>query len=263
MAEALRNGERIAVPAFNGHYTRRPQARMRHQPFPLAVADKFAQTNILIDRDFHPRLTDYGLVAIITDPNIVDPVSTVSPSDDTFRYMAPELLNPAGFGLEDSISTKKSDIYAFGIVTYQVRKPCFISDIVIEGNAQITTGQQPFPEVKDGMVIYNVIAGERPDLPLDPNEWVSGNVWDLISRCWSSSLNSRPDAKSVTNTLITAADAVEVRRGTRPERWEVDLDEFLRLSETWDQGNDRERAQRFADRLNEVRRPEILRYQVP
>jgi len=90
----------------------------------LAIADDSAQTNILIDRDFHPRLTDYGLVAIISDPNIVDPVSTASPLVGTVRYMAPELLNPPGFGLKDSISTKKSDIYAFGMVTYQVRKPC-------------------------------------------------------------------------------------------------------------------------------------------
>jgi len=34
--------------------------------------------------------------------------------------MAPELLNPSGFGLKNSNPTKKSDIYAFGVVTYQV-----------------------------------------------------------------------------------------------------------------------------------------------
>ena len=36
------------------------------------------------------------------------------------RYMAPELINPAGFGLDRNNPTKKSDIYAFGVVTYQV-----------------------------------------------------------------------------------------------------------------------------------------------
>ena len=88
--------------------------------FPLAVADDYTQTNILIDRDFRPRLTDYGLIAIISDPNTVDPGSTTSPSVGTVRYMAPELLNPSGFGLKNSNPTKKSDIYAFGVVTYQV-----------------------------------------------------------------------------------------------------------------------------------------------
>lgn len=216
------------------------------------MTDDSAQKNILIDHDFHPRLTDYGLVSIISDPNIADPVSTASPSAGTARYMAPELLNPPGFGLEDSISTKKSDIYAFGMVAYRVRKPHFISDVVIEGSMQITAGQQPFPMIKDSMVICKVVDGERPGRPLGPNEWVSDSVWDLISGCWSSLLDSRPDSKFATDTLTTAAYAVEVRRGTQPEPWEADLSDFLRASETWDRGNDREKAQEFADRLNKV-----------
>ena len=84
------------------------------------LADTFAQANILIDGYFRPRLTDYGLVDIISDPDTVDPGSTTSPSVGTVRYMAPELLNPAGFGLVSSKVTKKSDIYAFGVVTCQV-----------------------------------------------------------------------------------------------------------------------------------------------
>lgn len=54
-----------------------------------------------------------------------------TPSAGTVRYMAPELLNPSGFGLEESISTKKSDIYAFGMVTYQANNTCLISGVVI------------------------------------------------------------------------------------------------------------------------------------
>lgn len=44
--------------------------------------------------------------------------------------------------------------------------------------------------------------------------------------------------------------------------WEVDLTDFLRASETWDQKNDRKKAQEFADKLNEVRQFERFRYQV-
>ena len=126
--------------------------------------------------------------------------------------MAPELLNPTGFGLKDSAPTKKCDIYAFGMVMYQVRRPCSTPHIVTNGSMQITTGRLPFPGVRDGMVIYNVAAGERPVRPLDPNEWISDAVWDLISRCWSSSLISRPDVKLTKDTLTNAADIVDVRR---------------------------------------------------
>ena len=37
--------------------------------------------------------------------------------------MAPELLNPRGFGLEDGNPIEKSDVYAFGMVMYQVSDP--------------------------------------------------------------------------------------------------------------------------------------------
>ena len=36
------------------------------------------------------------------------------------QYMAPEMLYPAGFGQHSNSPTKKGDVYAFGVVTYQV-----------------------------------------------------------------------------------------------------------------------------------------------
>ena len=76
----------------------------------------------------------------------------------------------------------------------------------------MTTGKQPFPRAKDGIIIYNVVTGERPARPSEPNEWVSDNVWNFISRCWSPSWDGRPDVDFAMNTLNGAADAVEVRR---------------------------------------------------
>jgi len=89
-------------------------------PFLPVTADDHTQTNILIDRDFHPRLTDYRLATIISNPSTVDPGSMSDSAGNTPRYMAPELLDPSGFGLKNSNPSKKSDIYAFGVVTYQV-----------------------------------------------------------------------------------------------------------------------------------------------
>ena len=92
----------------------------------MAPADDYTQTNIVIDSNSHARLTDYGLFAIVSDLITVDPGSTASPSVGTVRYMAPELLNPSGFNLKDSNPTMKSDIYALGVVTYQVSIACYI-----------------------------------------------------------------------------------------------------------------------------------------
>ena len=126
--------------------------------------------------------------------------------------MAPELLNPSGFGLKNSNPTKRSDIYAFGVVTYQVGNSCFITGTVTKNGIQSITGQQPFPGAKDGVIIYNVVTGERPGRPAGPNEWLSDDVWNLISRCWSPSRDGRPDVNFAMNALNDAADAVEVRR---------------------------------------------------
>jgi serine/threonine protein kinase len=181
-----------------------------HQPFPLAAAYDSTQTNILIDRDFHPRLTDYGLVTTILDPDTVY-------SNVVFPYaiqcVAPELLNPPGFGLKDSTPTKKSDVYGFGMVMYQVSNTYFISGTANKCSIQVITEQKPFSGTRAGAIICKIVTGERPGRPPGPNEWLSDNVWDFISRCWSPSLDGRPNVKFVMNALNDAADAVDIRHG--------------------------------------------------
>ena len=88
----------------------------------------------------------------------------------------------------------------------------FIPGIMTQDTIQAITGQQPFPGAKDGVIIYNVVTGERPARPPGPNEWLSDDVWNFISRCWSPSLDGRPDVNFAMNALNDAADAVEVRR---------------------------------------------------
>lgn len=49
--------------------------------------------------------------------------------------MAPELLSPSGFGAVNSNPTKKSDIYAFGVVMHQVGTTCYTPDVAINRSA--------------------------------------------------------------------------------------------------------------------------------
>ena len=72
--------------------------------------------------DDPPRacLADFGFMTMILDPK--QPWSCSTQLDDsTTRFMAPELSAPGKFGLAGSVPTQKSDIYAFGLVIYQVR----------------------------------------------------------------------------------------------------------------------------------------------
>ena len=197
------------------------------------------QTNIVIDANFHARLTDYGLTAIVSDPNTVEPGSTTSPSVGTVRYMSPELLNPGGFEMSDSNPTKESDIYAFGVVTYQVSVTYRISVPEIKYGMQVITREQPFSGAKDGAIIYGVVTGERPKRPSGPNKWLTDDVWNFISRCWSASWDGRPSVDFAVNSLNDAADAVEATRrrtyvaNDQAKRTANNVPGMLRVCKSW------------------------------
>lgn len=63
-------------------------------------------------------------MTMILDPD--HPVScSVRLEGGTTTFMAPELLMPSKFDANDSLPTTEADIYAFGIVIFQVRVQCF------------------------------------------------------------------------------------------------------------------------------------------
>lgn len=49
-------------------------------------------------------------------------ISCSAQSDGVATFMAPELLVPSKFGVKDSVPTKEADIYAFGLVIFQVNE---------------------------------------------------------------------------------------------------------------------------------------------
>ena len=65
-------------------------------------------------------------------------------------YMAPELLNPEKYGEKNSRPTKPADIYAFGMVIYEV-----------------LTGFDPFYDQDLGVIqlVCRVLDGLRPTKP--------------------------------------------------------------------------------------------------
>ena len=65
--------------------------------------------NILLDDDFHPLITDFGLSKIFDFNNS----SNQSKPVGTIAYMAPELLEGKRYG-------RKADVYSFGILMYEV-----------------------------------------------------------------------------------------------------------------------------------------------
>ena len=113
---------------------------------------------------------------------------------------------------------------------------------------QVLTGKQPsFGD--EGKIIGDI--AQPTHLP-DPNEGVSGDVWDLISKCWSASLDGRPDPGTIINALDDAGDTAELmRRGLE----EADLICFLngcKNGPNSDQDVKKAKAQWFVDVLDSV-----------
>jgi len=111
-------------------------------------ADPTGQANILIDKNNRACLADFGLSTVAyvvphvsndtNDIPLSTEVSRISMDSKmslmpyvhggTERWMSPELLEPELFGVAGDRPTKKSDIYALGMVVYEVC--CF--SIVVE-----------------------------------------------------------------------------------------------------------------------------------
>jgi len=90
--------------------------------------------------------------------------------------MAPELINPRGFGLENSRPTKRSDCYALGMVIYET-----------------ISGHFPFHRDGDYTVVMRVLAGEHPPRGVGFTE----NLWKMLELCWTPQPKNRPSIEGV------------------------------------------------------------------
>ena len=72
----------------------------------------FAQTNILVDARGRAHVAGLGMAFLSAMPGV--------DIDRFFRGAAPELTDPQRFGLTGGGATKASDMYAFGVLAWEV-----------------------------------------------------------------------------------------------------------------------------------------------
>lgn len=68
-------------------------------------------SNILIDRDKHPRLTDFGIAKFLTEENRTDETRAMG----TVHYMSPEQASIAKAEVD-----QRSDVFSLGVVLYEL-----------------------------------------------------------------------------------------------------------------------------------------------
>ncbi|KIO20360.1 hypothetical protein M407DRAFT_29992 [Tulasnella calospora MUT 4182] len=131
--------------------------------------------NILVSQDGEIRLCDFGLSKYSSWTT-----SEGRKGAGTIRWQSPELLF-------DEPKSFKSDVYAFGITTYEV-----------------LSGNLPFGSSSDGAIVYNVVLRNTrpPCLPkFSPTGQSYATTWALAKECWHRVPDSRPDMVTVWKRL--------------------------------------------------------------
>ena len=171
------------------------------------------QRNILITNETPPRacLADFGLSTLTP---CVPAETTTTTAGGTPLYMAPELLNPEKFGRTSSRPTQPADVYAFGMVIYEV-----------------LTGLDPFYGQKLGtfQLVCRVVDGERPTKPGNAEHIGFGNgTWKLVKECWKTKSTKRPTIERVLAHLahVSAPSVVPGPNPQMPHNESDDSPEF-------------------------------------
>ncbi|KLO13879.1 kinase-like protein [Schizopora paradoxa] len=144
--------------------------------------------NILISSSGTPLIADFGLSLALSYSQSTMGYTTTT-TNGTLRWMAIELLSPAS-GEEPSKHNKDSDMWAFGMVIYE-----------------LLSWEVPYCNKRhDALVLNAIVNGELPDRPKKKedslhDEMAFNFLWDLACLCWNRRSKYRPSAERMAEDL--------------------------------------------------------------
>ena len=163
-----------------------------HSHKPTIIHRDLKSPNLLVDGNWNVKVTDFNLsrLADVTQPGVTSSVVANNP-----RWHAPEIIR-------DALFTKPGDVYAFGLIMWEM-----------------ITWELPYDSMNSfQMILFVGDKGGRPPVP-DPatgviseggsKEWVvRGGMFpayeayvDLMVRCWDQNPDSRPGFPEIISKL--------------------------------------------------------------
>lgn len=164
--------------------------------------------NILLDKNFHPLITDFGLSKFFDPQNSKNQTLTES---GTVVYMAPEVIETSEYDI-------KADVYSFGIIMYEV-----------------ITGMRAYSDLllKQKMTQFQlknkIVNGLRPTF----NTPIKEGLKNMIQQCLLQNPNERPTFNELFNKL-SLSQPEELLTEDDEEKYlldDIDLDEFVEYIE--------------------------------
>ncbi|WRX08250.1 Protein kinase domain - like 10 [Theobroma cacao] len=163
--------------------------------------------NILLDMDFNPKISDFGLAKLLPRKESVVPITAVR---GTMGYIAPEVYFSGNIG---NVSYK-TDVYSFGMLLFEMVGSKRNTDLTVENTSQVY-----FPQW-----VYNRLAGGE-DLGIkeekDGDTDIAKKLSVVAIWCVQWDPSSRPSISNVIQLL-------EGRTGSLPLR--LPPDPFASLS---------------------------------
>ncbi|XP_078664037.1 uncharacterized protein LOC144907104 [Branchiostoma floridae x Branchiostoma belcheri] len=125
--------------------------------------------NVLLDGDFHVKVSDFGMSKWKAKSCVQ---TKTSPVGGTVTHMPPECLKDINY-----VPTDKFDVYSFGVLLWE-----------------IITRRQPYENAANSALMkIQVQGGQRPDLTLIPTDREDvTSVSELMQTCWSQNPEDRP-----------------------------------------------------------------------
>ncbi|KAI9192916.1 flag-tagged protein kinase, partial [Polychytrium aggregatum] len=129
--------------------------------------------NVLLDKSFNAVISDFGMSRTKASASVSRRMASRETAGGTLDYMAPEMLDdesPTG-------STKATDVYAFGIMLFEVFNSCNHIWTAIDGSP-----------MRDSVIERQVCRGNRPKRLAN----IPDDIWALIELCWHQNAVQRP-----------------------------------------------------------------------
>ena len=159
------------------------------------------------------RLGGFGFTNIAS---LIYAETFASRFEEPHRWIAPELFNVDKNG-KSVLSTRKSDVFALGMVTTEVRnvyRGRFFHDFETPSSTplKVFTGQVPFSEIKtSAAVAEKIIDGERPPRPPKGKKLgLSDEFWGIIRSSLARKAEERPLVSTFVSFLEKATPDIAV-----------------------------------------------------
>ncbi|KAF8783724.1 hypothetical protein HU200_000156 [Digitaria exilis] len=186
-------------------------AYLHHGVNPHIVHRDIKASNILLDRDLTPKISDFGLAKLLP-PNATHVSTRVA---GTLGYLAPE------YAIRGQV-TRKSDVYSFGVLLLEIVSGRSNNDTRLAYEDQILL--EKFPEITNGVLLLQTwIYYEQGDLEKIIDSSL-GDDLDVAQACRFLKIGllctqdvtrHRPDMSKVV-AMLTGETDVESERISKP-----------------------------------------------